>query len=237
MGPKYKEYGGGNAQGLGNDWIQFLQSGLKGNFGVGSGMDQTLGAAGVLNDILSGGAGKMGGSIGDLIHRDIERQRGDLHSRYSAFGGSGYGTPAANAESLFSAEAAPRAGMAIGNLQLDTLKSILPLIASTAGRGITQRQGVFEPSGWEKALQYIAPIAATALAPSTGGASLALASAGGKGKDMPKLTAGSDLGGFGGYSGGGGGSYTGNPIAGTGAGGFDMNQILRLLQSYNMGRN
>jgi hypothetical protein len=168
MGTKYKEVGGGPATGLANDFIGFLQGGLNtGSFGGGSATQRTQGAnpvgqtqgiAGILNDILSGGAGQLGGSMQDLISRDTNRQADALRARFGLGGGTAFGTPAAYAESNLRAEQAPNLVNAIGGLQLGAIGQILPLIAGLAGRGISQRETVASPSPWASAAAIGAPI-------------------------------------------------------------------------------
>ncbi len=148
MGPQYSEVGGGAATGLSNDLIELLRSGLGGRFTPRGGfaVGDTMGIAGILNDIIAGGAGHLGGSLADLIHRDTERSSADLRARFGASGGQAFGTPAAYAESLFRSEAAPRAALGIGNLQLQALLPLLQLTGGLAERGIAPRQTVATPS-------------------------------------------------------------------------------------------
>jgi len=193
VGPNFKEVGGGPATGLANSLIQLLQGGLTGNFGgVGvtgrtgplDRVDQsdptgrTLGIAGVLNDILSGGAGNLGGSLQKILAAQGTRDVADLRSRYTAGGGTSLGTPAAFAESLYRSEAAPRSAMAVGNLQLQALLPILQMITGLSGKGISQRQTVAQPSRLTSAIGTIAPIVGAAsnfFAPGVGSALSALA--------------------------------------------------------------
>lgn len=168
MGTKYKEVGGGPATGLANDFVGFLQSGLNtGSFGGVTAAQRTQGAnpigatqgiAGVLNDILSGGAGQLGGSLQQLISQDTERQAGALRSRFGLGGGTAFGTPAAYAESQLRAQQAPQLTQAIGGLQLSAIGQLLPLIAGLAGRGISQRETIASPSPWASAAAIGAPI-------------------------------------------------------------------------------
>lgn len=168
MGTKYKEVGGGPATGLANDFISFLQGGLNtGSFGGTSAaqraqgadpMGATQGIAGVLNDILAGGAGQLGGSLNQLISRDTERQSDALRARFGLGGGTAFGTPAAYAESNLRSEQAPKLANAVGGLQLGAIGQLLPLIAGLAGRGISQREVVASPSPWASAAAIGAPI-------------------------------------------------------------------------------
>lgn len=157
MGTKYREVGGGAAVPLGEDIISWLRGGLNtGTFGGGASfgqyqganpMSSTMGIAGVLNDILSGGAGNLGGSMQQMIHKDTERNADSLRARYN-MGGTGYGTPAAYAESNFRAEAAPRATQAIGQMQMQALFPLLQMMMQLGGKGITQRETVAQQSPW-----------------------------------------------------------------------------------------
>lgn len=178
MGYQQKETGGGAAVGLGNDFVQFLANGLNtGSFGTGNGMGamsganpfaSTQGIGNILNDILSGGAGQIGGSINQMIQRDTERGAADIRARFGAGGGASFGTPAAFAEGNYRAEAAPRAGMAIGQLQLQALMPLLQLISGFASKGISQREAYLQPNALTSAIGTIAPIAG-AIAPFFGG--------------------------------------------------------------------
>lgn len=168
MGMKYKEYGGGPATGLADDFIRFLSGGLSGTFGGGASqaqannadpMGSTMGIGGILNDLLSGGAGNVGGALQSLISKDVERNSDAIRARFGAQGGQAFGTPAAFAESLFRSESAPRLTQAIGGLQMGAVQSLLPIFAALAGKGITQRQGTMQENPWVTGLKVAAPIA------------------------------------------------------------------------------
>jgi hypothetical protein len=159
MGARYREFGGGPAVGVADEWAQMLQSLMRGGSTPGIQFDRALtnntpgsptnpvtgsgGIGNVLQSILSPGAGQVGGSLQEIIQRDTERQRNALRAQYGATGSS-FGSGAAQTEALFSAEAAPRAALGIGNLQLQVLAQILPLLNSFAGRGVSQRSGALE---------------------------------------------------------------------------------------------
>lgn len=167
-GTKTREVGGGPAVGLANDLVSLLQGSLFGNFGgqptAGQRFNQanpvgsTGGIANILQNILGEGAGTLGGSLSEMISRESNRNIADLRARFGAGGGAAFGTPAAFAESMFRAEAAPRTALGIGNLQLQALLPLLQLSGGLAGRGITQRQTVSEPSGFSSFLGTLAPI-------------------------------------------------------------------------------
>ena len=172
MGAKYKEHGGGAATGLADNMIGFLNSGLTGTFGGGSAgaqslnanpMGSTQGIASVLNDILMGGAGKLGGNMADMIHTASNRNVDELRSRYGAAGGMSMGTPAAYAESMMRASEAPQLTQAIGGLQLQTLMPIMQMMSSLASKGIAQREGTMSPSGWQTAAGFALPTAGAIL--------------------------------------------------------------------------
>lgn len=168
MGTKTKEVGGGPATGLANDFVGFLQGGLgSGTFGGGASAGQagaanpvgaTQGIAGILNDILSGGAGQIGGSMQQLISQDTNRQADALRSRFGVGGGTAFGTPAAYAESQLRSQQAPQLVNAIGGLQMQTIAPLLQLMAGLSQKGISQRETVASPSPWASAAAIGAPI-------------------------------------------------------------------------------
>lgn len=159
MGAKYKEYGGGSATGLADNLISFLSQGLNtGTFGAGQAaggdaVGQSAGIASVLNDILSGGAGKLGGSMNQLIQNDTTNQVNELRARYGAAGGTAYGTGAQYGEGVIRAKQAPALATAVGNLQMGAIQSLMQVMAGLAGKGIAQRQGVMEQNPLVTGLQ------------------------------------------------------------------------------------
>lgn len=182
MGAKYKEYGGGPATGLADNFISFLSQGLNtGSFGAGSAaggdaVGQTSGIAGVLNDILSGGAGNLGGSMAQLIRNDTTDQVNQMRARFGVGGGTAYGTGAQYGEGILRAKQAPALTTAVGNLQLGAIQNLLGIMAGLAGKGITQRQGAMEENPWMTGAKIAGGVikqgAAMMAAPATGGASL-----------------------------------------------------------------
>src|SRR5256885_10311142 len=134
---------GGTGTGLGKNLAGILDTGINtGTFGTrnpagGNAINSTTGIFGVLNDILSGGAGKIGGSLSDLISRSQAKDVADIHQRYGA---TSLGTPGAFAETNYRARAAPEAATAIGNLQLSALGPLLQLLAGFGGKDIAQTQ-------------------------------------------------------------------------------------------------
>ena len=146
---KTVESGGGAAVPLANDFVGVLQNFLKtGKFGVGAdnAVGRSMGAFDTINQLVSGtDISGMGKSIESIIQGDVTRGAADLRERFT--GGTAAGTPAAVAESIYRAEAAPRAGVAIGQLDLQNkgqqaafLSTIMNLIASMSGKGISQAQ-------------------------------------------------------------------------------------------------
>lgn len=149
---KAVEHGGGGAAGLSGDFINFLDSFVKGTPGGSSAnpMAQTAGAnpLGTTNDIMSniksllGGDtpfGGMGKSLTELIQSQQKEDLANIDAKYTASGaGSSAGTPAAVASSLYKANAAPQAALGMGNLSLQTLMPLLQMISGTANKGISQ---------------------------------------------------------------------------------------------------
>lgn len=154
MAPKAQTVGGGPATGLAKDFTNALDKWLNtGSFGTAGGTaagagayNQSVGGMGVLNDILSSGAGNLGGSLNQLIQQHQAQDIGDLRSRFGASGGMAFGSPAAYAEGNYRAHAAPEAATAIGNLQLSALGPLLNIIAGLSGKGIPQAETVMTPN-------------------------------------------------------------------------------------------
>jgi hypothetical protein len=162
MQSKYKEYGGGQSTGLANDFMSFLSQGLNtGTFGTGNAMGSdsystTTGMAGVINDILSGGAGEIGGSMQDMITRSNDRSVNDMRSRFGVQGGTAFGTGAQFAEGTMRAEQAPMLTSTIGQLQMQMLAPILQMMFGAAQKGTSQRQGTMSPSPLASGLNILA---------------------------------------------------------------------------------
>jgi len=179
MSAKTKEVGGGPATGLADQFVSWLSQGLNtGMFGPGApaggdAFGATRGVGSYLTDVLSGGAGTLGGNLATMIGKETDRNAAALRARFGVGGGSAFGTPAAYAESLFRSESAPKLATAVGGLQQNALRMLLPLFANIAQKGITQRQTVTEQNPWVTAAGVAAPIAAAALnfaAPGAGSA-------------------------------------------------------------------
>lgn len=180
MGTQTKEVGGGPAVGLANDFVNFLQQGLKtGTFGgagaAGSYMganpiNSTQGIAGVLNDILSGGAGQIGGSMNQMIQQQANRDADVLRARFGQSGGTAFGTGAQFAESMLRSETAPKMVGAIGNLQMQALEPLMRMMYGMSEKGISQRETVQTPSPLAQAMSIASPILGSVLGGPLGGA-------------------------------------------------------------------
>ncbi len=121
-----------------------------------------MGFTGVLNDILSQGGGKFGGALGELIKMNQQQDIGNIRSRFGASGGMSLGTPAAYAESVYRAHAAPETATAIGGLQLQALEPILRSILSLSGIGIPQATTTVSTNPWLSGLEGLAGAASGA---------------------------------------------------------------------------
>jgi len=163
MAPKTGTVGGGPATGLAKDFTGWLDKALNtgsfGGAGTGDPTSDTRGFTGVLNDILSQGGGQFGGALGDLIKQRQTADIGDLRARFGAQGGMAFGTPAAYAESSYRAQAAPQAGVAIGQLQLQALQPILQALMGLSGMGIPQAQSYVSPSPWLSGVEALGGLA------------------------------------------------------------------------------
>jgi hypothetical protein len=167
MGMKYKTVGGQAAPGsLGGDFASWLQNGLMGN-GFGN-PTQTGGISGILNDILGGGAGHLGGALQQLLQTQQTNDVNSIRSRYGVGGGTGFGTPAAYGESTYRAQAAPQIATAVGNLQLQALGPILQQIGALSQRQTPQAQTVGQQNPFIQALGAVAPIAGQVIGASMG---------------------------------------------------------------------
>lgn len=168
MGMNTHEVGGGPATGLANDFVGWLQNGLQtGSFGSGTAgqrydganpVGQTQGISNVLNDLLSGGAGKIGGSFASTIQHNVDENALALRERFGGTG-TGYGTGAGYAEGVLRSQAAPQITQAIGGLQTGLIQSLLPIFANLASKGITQRETVSEPSTGMNILNGVTQVA------------------------------------------------------------------------------
>lgn len=163
MAAKEKTIGGGSAKPLATDFLNFLRTGLNsGSFGTGA-VDSTKGIAGLLNDLLAGGAGEVGGALADQIARQRTNDVASLRSRFGTGGGTAFGTPAAFAESQYLAQSAENLPTALAGLQLSALGPLLGLYGQAVGIGTPQAQSVMQQSGWGAALQGLTGVASAAV--------------------------------------------------------------------------
>jgi hypothetical protein len=179
MGTQTKEVGGGPATGLANDFVSFLQNGLNsgtfGGLGAATGfaqanpMQSTQGIAGILNDILSGGAGQLGGSMQQMISQQGERDVNAMRARFGQGGGTAFGTPGQYGEAMLRSETAPKLTQAIGGLQLQALQPLMQMMYGLSGKGISQRETIQQPSAIADALSIASPIAGSILGGPLGG--------------------------------------------------------------------
>lgn len=179
MGAKPKEIGGGPAVGLANDFVKWLEGGLNtgrfgGTSGIGavsaagktSGADpigSTMGISGILNDLLSGGAGKVGGAMSDMISKANQRAVEANNARFGATGGTAFGTGAQHANAVLQAEEAPQLTTAIGNLQMQAMAPLLQMMASLSSKGISQREAYLQTNPWLQAASTVSDVAKAAV--------------------------------------------------------------------------
>ena len=167
MGAKTKTVGG-SPQGLAlsNDFMTMmgalLNGGSTGQPAGSKAYTATTGVAGVLSDILSGGGGKVGGSLATLLQKSQERNIGNLRARFGASGGMSHGTPAAFAEALYRSEAAPQIATQVGKLQLEALSPLLNIYAGITDKSIPDAQIVQEKSGLAQAFGTLGSLAGPA---------------------------------------------------------------------------
>ncbi len=163
MAAQPKSVGGGSAKPLATDFLNFLRTGLNsGSFGGGA-INSTTGIAGLLNDLLAGGAGEVGGALA----QQIERQRGNdvasLRSRFGVGGGTAFGTPAAYAESQYLAQSAEQLPTALAGLQLSALGPLLAQYGNAVNLGTPQAQTVMQGSTLGAVANAAAGVAGAAL--------------------------------------------------------------------------
>lgn len=145
MGSQTKTVGGSPTSPLAKEFTNWLMGGLTtGNYGQ-------AGAGGVLTDILSGGAGKIGGSLSTLLQNQQMRDTDALRARYSS-GAGAYGSGAQYAEGLYKAQAAPQITSAIGNLQLQALNPIMQQMGGLTALGTPQATTITQPSVFSQIL-------------------------------------------------------------------------------------
>jgi hypothetical protein len=161
MGARYREVGGGPATGVADSWANTLQSMMGGGSTPSTQMNNAPNAmARIMQEILSPGAGAIGGNFASQIERGIGRERGALTSRFSSMNG-GYGSGAGQALAQFGAEVADRVPMDIANLQMGTIQQLMQAIGQFSQRGVSQRSTVAEPNPWLQGLQAFGDVAKT----------------------------------------------------------------------------
>lgn len=163
MGYKERTTGGGPARGLGEDFTGFLQNFINsGSFGTATTgqqanaanpMGSTAGIFGLLNSLVSNPATDK--AVQETIRKQGERDVNSLRSRFGTSGGTAFGSPAAFAENQYRAEAAPREALAMNELAMSRLQSLMPFFGMAEGvahKGISQAETNLEPPGWMQAL-------------------------------------------------------------------------------------
>jgi hypothetical protein len=179
MGAKTKTVGGSKGgMSLSDDFMtvmgQLLNGGQTGRPAGTGAVDSTKGVAGVLNDVLSGGGGNMGGALAKLLEKSQERNVNNLRGRFGASGGMAFGTPAAHAEAVYRAEAAPQIATQVGEMQLKALSPLLGLYGGITDKNTPQAQTVQEKSAFSQVLDVagqLAPVAANFFTPGLGAGS------------------------------------------------------------------
>ena len=201
MNYKAKDYGGGPATGLAEDFTGFLRNAITtGSFGAGTAGQHAAGAnpvgdtgniMSVLNSILQGPSAEYMSSINQMISTENTNNVNAVRSRFGAGGGMAMGTPAAYAEGVVRAEGAPRQAMAYNQIMgqnqdraMNLLMPLFQMMTGLAGKGISQRETTLQEPGWMQATKLGMQLAPIVAAPFTGGASLAAAGS------MPKVQAG-----------------------------------------------
>ena len=161
MAMKYKTVGGQPTSGVGKDFASSLESLLTGGMGSGGAVSQynnanptasTGGVAGTLSDILSGGAGVIGGSMQKMISQQETNDVSALRSRFGAGGGAAFGTPAAYAESTYGSTVAPQLVNAIGGLQMNAIGQLLPQYENMYNRSTPQAESVGVQNPWTQGI-------------------------------------------------------------------------------------
>jgi hypothetical protein len=118
------------------------------------------GGAGILSNILSPGAGVLGGAYQTSLNQTNQQNIDALRARFGSMGGTSLGTPGSSAEAMYRAYASPQQTMAIGNLQLGALSPLLQGGLTLANRGVTTPY--LQASPFTQALQTLGGAAAGA---------------------------------------------------------------------------
>jgi len=167
MGAKTETVGGSKSgKALSNDFVGLLSDLLNGG-GIGAnqaaGSNAVGGVRGTFQDLLSQGAGKVGGALGEILKQQQIGDVGALRSRFGAQGGMSFGTPAAYAESQYRAQAAPQATAQIGKLQLEALGPLLQQYLSVYNKETPGAQTIQKKTGLGQALGVVGQLAGPAL--------------------------------------------------------------------------
>lgn len=179
MNHKYQEYGGGPAVGLAENFTNFLNRIITtGSFGGTTAAQQanaanpigsTQDVFGFLNSIIQGPDAGLITTINDMISKETDRSANALRARFGAQGGMAFGTPAAFAEGVLRAEAAPRAALAVDEINRANkalgIQALMPLFQMASGlsqAGIAPRQGTLQPPGWLQGVNLLLDVANTA---------------------------------------------------------------------------
>ena len=166
MGSQQKQLSN-SATGFSNNFMSLLQGLLTGGTGGANAAGQfnasnpfgsTMGgASGILQNILSPGAGQLGGALATQLAQSQTQNVDALRERYGAFGGTSLGSPASSAEAQYRAYATPQITSAIGNLQLGAISPLLNAAYGMANRGVTQPY--LQPSAFTQFLQGASGVA------------------------------------------------------------------------------
>lgn len=153
LGTSTKTVGGGAAAPVASDFGSFLQSllqpaGMQTTGGTALARSNPVGQTGDLasafHQLLSGGAGVAGG-INDILQQQKTTDIANLRERYS-MGGTGYGTPAATAESRYLGTFTPQAAVQVGQAQNENIARalglIMPAFQQAFGLGTPQAQTI-----------------------------------------------------------------------------------------------
>jgi len=148
MGFNERTTGGEPVSGFGQEFLSLL----GGILGLGEGglspEERTARIGENLSSLAEGFSPELGESIQSLVERDVERQSARIGER---FGGGGLlfgGSPGANAEALFRAEAAPQATIQATEALRQNLAAILPFFglgAQQTALATPQAQTVLQP--------------------------------------------------------------------------------------------
>lgn len=178
MNYKAKDYGGGPATGLAEDFTGFLRNAITtGSFGATTAGQHAAGAnpvgdtgniMSVLNSILEGPSAEYMSSINQMISTENTNNVNAVRSRFGAGGGMAMGTPAAYAEGVVRAEGAPRQAMAYNEIMgknqdraMNLLMPLFQMMTNISGKGMSQRETTLQAPGWVQGLNLGMDVANT----------------------------------------------------------------------------